>query len=77
MVDGKLQSRKWQDRDGNNRTSVEIVADSCYFGDSKRDGDGGGNSYGGGYGGYEPPYAGGGVSASGFSEIEEDGELPF
>ena len=30
-VDGKLQSRKWTDRDGNNRTSWEIIAESVYF----------------------------------------------
>ena len=42
VVDGKLQSRKWQDKNGNNRVSVEVVADSVYFGDSKKDGDGSG-----------------------------------
>ena len=35
IVAGKLQSRKWQDRDGNNRINWEIVADSVYFGESK------------------------------------------
>lgn len=35
VVSGRLQSRKWQDNQGNNRTSWEINADSCYFGDSK------------------------------------------
>lgn len=35
VVSGRLQSRKWQDNHGNNRTSWEINADSCYFGDSK------------------------------------------
>ncbi len=39
VVEGRLQTRKWTDKDGNNRTSVEIVADSVYFGDSKRDSD--------------------------------------
>lgn len=37
LVEGQLQSRKWQDRDGNNRTSWEIVADHTYFGESKRE----------------------------------------
>lgn len=36
IVDGRLQSRKWEDRDGNKRTSWEINADHCYFGESKR-----------------------------------------
>lgn len=40
VVDGRLQIRKWQDKDGNNRYSAEVLANSCYFGDSKRDSDG-------------------------------------
>ena len=36
VVDGGLQSRPWTDKDGNKRVSIEIVADSVYFGDSKR-----------------------------------------
>ena len=35
VVSGRLQSRDWTDRDGNKRTSYEIVADNVYFGDSK------------------------------------------
>ena len=37
VVSGRLQSRKWEDRDGNKRTSWEIQADSVYFGESRRD----------------------------------------
>lgn len=37
VVTGRLQSRKWQDKNGNNRTAWEVVADSVYFGESKRD----------------------------------------
>ena len=37
-VSGSLQIRKWQDKDGNNRYSAEVVADNVYFADSKRDG---------------------------------------
>lgn len=47
VVDGTLQTRKWQDKNGNNRVSVEVLANSCYFGDSKPN-DGSGQS--GGYG---------------------------
>ena len=36
VVDGRLQSRPWTDKDGNKRVAIEIVADSVYFGDSKR-----------------------------------------
>ena len=46
VVSGRLQSRKWQDRDGNNRTSWEINADNVYFGESRRDSESS-SSYGG------------------------------
>ena len=36
VVEGRLQSRNWEDRDGHKRKAVEIVADSVYFADSKR-----------------------------------------
>ena len=52
VVSGRLQIRSWTDKDGNKRRTAEVVADNCYFGDSKRDNDGGNASYGGNtYGG--------------------------
>lgn len=75
VVDGRLQIRPYTDRDGNKRNATEVVADSVYFGDSKRDGDG----QTGGYqpGGYDPGY-GGGQPSQQFEELEEDdGDLPF
>ena len=36
-VEGRIQVRDWQDKDGNRRKSVEVVADNVYFADSKRD----------------------------------------
>ena len=68
VVSGRLQLRDWTDKEGNKRRSAEIVADSCYFGDSKKDDDR--PSYGAPqpqygaqqpqygapqYGGYQPP----------------------
>ena len=35
VVSGRLQIRKWTDKDGNKRSAAEIVADNVYFGDSK------------------------------------------
>ena len=88
VVSGRLQIRNWQDKEGNKRRSAEVVADNVYFGDSKRDGEGGG-SYGGSYGGgysapapsapvpppaYTAPMGGGNQ----FAELDDDdGELPF
>ncbi len=37
VVSGRLQIRSWNDKDGNKRRSAEIIADNCYFGDSKND----------------------------------------
>lgn len=38
IVEGRLQVRNWQDKDGNNRKATEVVADRMYFGDSKQEG---------------------------------------
>lgn len=39
VVSGRLQIRNWTDKDGNKRRSAEVVADSVYFGDSKKSGE--------------------------------------
>ena len=36
VVEGRLQIRDWTDKDGNKRTTAEVVADNVYFADSKR-----------------------------------------
>ena len=38
VVEGRLQLRDWQDKDGNKRRNAEIIADNVYFGDNKSDG---------------------------------------
>ena len=38
-VNGRLENQRWKDRDGNNRVTVGIVAESVYFADSKRAGE--------------------------------------
>ena len=87
VVSGRLQSRDWTDRDGNKRTSYEIVADNVYFGDSKntaggRD-DNGYSPRGESTGTYRAPSRSSFESAraqasSSFQEIDEaDGDLPF
>ena len=63
VVAGRLQIRNWQDKDGNNRQSAEVVVDNIYFGDSKRSDDSN-----------TPPLTG-----STFKELEDDSheDLPF
>lgn len=36
-VSGRIQTRKWKDKNDQNRVSVEIVIDEAFFADSKRD----------------------------------------
>ena len=93
VVDGRLEMRDWTDKDGNKRTTAEIVVANAYFGDSKRDGEGSsfpsGNSYAGpsyGASSYSAPAAPnyGAYSApapspaSDFAMLDDDdAQLPF
>ena len=89
VVSGRLQSRKWQDRDGNNRTNWEVIADNVYFGESRRDSESNGSygSYDSNRGGYDSNRGSGSYDSSprssapapsAFSELDDgDGELPF
>ena len=64
VVEGRLQIRDWTDKEGGKRRSAEVVADQVYFGDSQRDGDGGGY----GNSGYASGgYSGGGYASGGYS----------
>ena len=91
VVEGKLQTRDYTDRDGNRRYATEVVADNIYFGDSRRDSEGGGyspapqasrGSYSSPAGNNSYPSSGGGYSAAPavdqFADLtDDDGELPF
>ena len=37
VVSGRLQVRKWKNKDGENRYSTEVIAENVYFGDSKKE----------------------------------------
>lgn len=39
VVTGRLQIRSWTDKEGNKRRAAEVVADSIYFSDTKRNDD--------------------------------------
>lgn len=80
-VSGRLQVRNYKDRDGNNRTATEVVADECFFAESKRSSESSAASYSP-FGEPSAPSSSSGLNAvSSGSDFEElvgdDGELPF
>ena len=69
VVEGRLQMREWQDKDGNKRRNAEVVADNVYFGDSRSD-----NASGV----HQAAKAPVNVDAEDFAEVEdEDCDRPF
>ena len=91
LIEGKLQTRKWQDQSGQDRYTTDVVV-SGFGGNmtmlASRDGGGGG---GGGYGG-DPGYggdagyggggggggrSGGGSPGPGYSSPDLDDDIPF
>lgn len=80
-VNGSLQTRNYEDKNGNKRTAYEVVADNVHFAEGK-----GGNA-GGNTGSYAAPgapapavsapasYAAG--SADDFAVIDDNEDLPF
>ena len=79
-IDGRLEWREWQDQNGNNRQSVEIVADSVQFLGGRDDAGGGGGN------GFSPrsdvpadtrDFQPAGTPASGGNAPQGDDDIPF
>ncbi|MEZ4317295.1 MAG: single-stranded DNA-binding protein [Myxococcota bacterium] len=65
-VEGRIQTQKWTDKDGNDKYTTEIVANEVRFlGGREGGGGGGGGGYSGGGGG--GGYSGGGGGGGGYS----------
>ena len=66
-IEGRIQTRSWEDRDGNKRYTTEIVANDVQFLGGRDAGSG--------------PRAGGGASASNFEgspiQAPDDDDIPF
>ena len=77
LVCGRLQSRKWVDKNGQNRVSIEVVAEEATFVGSKSD-NAGNNSYqpASSQPAQEIPSYNAGSDA-GFVDLSTDDELPF
>jgi len=76
VASGRLQVRPWEDKNGNKRKTVEVVAENVYFGDSKKESDGGGyqSQYNSTSQKGDAPSSG----YDGFTEIDgDDDDLPF
>ena len=93
IVVGRVQSRQWQDQNGNNRNTIEINCEEINFGETKKSREANtGGGFGGGYGGYDngsqmrPEPAASQIAPSfdlpvGDSDFQEladdDGDVPF
>jgi single-strand DNA-binding protein len=76
-VEGRLQTRQWDDKDGNKRYTTEIRSDRIVLLGGRGGGAGeGGGGGGGDYGSPRPTSSGGGAPASGPPELTED-DIPF
>ena len=69
-IEGSIQTRRYVDKDGKNRTVFEVVANNAQFVESKRDG-------GSVADGAEAPASFTNASANEFAEITGDDDLPF
>lgn len=77
IVTGRIQTRNWEDKNGNKRVSVEIVADVVHFGESKKSRDSYNQNQSSGYNAPAPSYDLP-TGDSDFSELaDDDGEVPF
>lgn len=74
VVEGYLTTRKWQDKDGNNRETIELNVDRMHFCGAKNDGAAQtGTGYNNGFaGGFTAPAPGGG-----FGVLDDSEDLPF
>lgn len=62
VVVGQIQSRNWEDKHGNKRTSIEVKVDELQFGETKKSRESG-----------SAPN----VNANDFNELDDDSDVPF
>ena len=87
-IDGSIQTRQYQDKNGNNRTAFEIVANNINFAGPKNSNAGGGANYQNSAPSYQnaaparpaaveaaPSYSAG--NADDFAVIDDSDDLPF
>ena len=76
VVCGQIQSRNWEDKHGNKRTSIEVKVDEMQFGESKKAREASGN-------GAAPRRSAPAVppnfdmNSNDFAELDDDSDVPF
>ena len=70
-VTGSIQTRNWQDQQGQKRYATEVVADEAMFVDSKSEGGAPAENYN------APSFSSSPASAPKFEELKTDDDLPF
>lgn len=83
-IEGRIQTREWEDKEGAKRYTTEINASTVNFIGPRQDGGGGGaggGNYGGNYGGGGAPSGGGGAPIGGGGGMDSspplDDDIPF
>ena len=74
-ITGSIQTRSWQDQQGQKRYATEVVADEAMFVDSKNDAGAVAGQYADSYN--APSYSSSPASAPKFEELKTDDDLPF
>lgn len=74
-IEGSIQTRRYQDKDGNNRTAFEVVANNVSFVGPKRDNEGSG--YSAPAAEASAPQSFSNTDSGDFTEIASDDDLPF
>jgi single-strand DNA-binding protein len=77
---GQIQTRKYTDKDGNNRTATDVIVDNVHFVDSKGEGPSvGQQSNASAYtpDSYAPSFSSQQDAAPKFEEMSNDDDLPF
>ena len=70
---GRIQTRNWDDEQGQKHYATEVIAEEVYFADSRRDGDGSSSSFESSFGATMP----GGMGDASDFEVSASDDLPF
>lgn len=77
-ITGSIQTRSYQDKNGNNRKATEVVVDHAYFAESKRSAEENQSSYAPAPAVQAPPVSYSSADASDFTVTgDADDDLPF